>query len=321
MSSAEDARHVRSAATRIGLWVGAASAVIIAAGAVVLIAIIVLTSRPERGEIGGGGHDADQVVVDVDRVVPWVIVLGVVGVVLLGVVAWLAARRSVRPLGRALRLQRNFVSDASHELRTPLTALTSRIQILQRRYERQEPIDDTIVDLRRNAAQMDDVLTDLLLSAEAEAVSVHAATDVGACVVSAAGSLQPIATDRSVTVEIATTDAARAAIPAVTLTRVCVALIDNAVQHAPTGSTVTVSARTAEHRVEIRVSDRGGGIRSEDTERIFERFARSGETGQRRGFGLGLALVREVATRYHGSITVERTSPQGTTFLLTLPSM
>jgi signal transduction histidine kinase len=311
---------VRDAATRIGLWVGVASAFVIAAGVAVLVALIAVTSRRERDAIAGRGRDADDVVVDVDRVVPWVIVLGVIGVVLLGVVAWLAARRAVRPLAEALRLQRNFVSDASHELRTPLTALTSRIQILQRRHERQEPIDDTIVDLRRNAAQLDDVLTDLLLSAEAEAEGAPAGVDAAACAASAVRSLRPLASDRAVAIEISAVDAPIAAIPAVTLTRLCVALIDNAVQHAPTGSAVAVSVQRREGKVQIRVTDHGGGIRSEDTGRIFERFARSGETGRRRGFGLGLALVREVATRYRGSITVEQTSPRGTTFLLTLPS-
>ncbi|KAA9111142.1 sensor histidine kinase [Microbacterium rhizomatis] len=332
MSDVDDAHRVRRTARRIGLWVGAASAVVIAAGVAILVGVILLTSRPERdgggGAGGGGGErvpDGDHVIVDVDRVVPVVIVLGIIGVVLLGVVAWFAARRSVRPLAEALTLQRNFVSDASHELRTPLTALTSRIQILQRRHARDEPIDETILDLRRNAAQMDDVLTDLLLSAEADSAPVGEAADPAECAATAARSLQPIAADRSVVIDVAPAKGtagagATAMIPAVTLTRLCVALIDNAIQHAPTGSAIEVTVARADHRVEIRVSDRGGGIRPEDLERIFERFARSGETGRRRGFGLGLSLVREVATRYHGSIAVEQTSAEGTTFLLTLPS-
>ena len=72
--------------------------------------------------------------------------------------------------------------------------------------------------------------------------------------------------------------------------------------------------------MEIRVSDHGSGIDPADAERIFERFARGSETGRRRGFGLGLALVRDVLTRYSGRIEVESTSPSGTTFLITLPS-
>jgi signal transduction histidine kinase len=72
--------------------------------------------------------------------------------------------------------------------------------------------------------------------------------------------------------------------------------------------------------VQLRVSDHGPGIDQADAERIFDRFARSRETGDRRGFGLGLALVRDVVARHGGSVTIESTSPAGTTFLVRLPS-
>jgi signal transduction histidine kinase len=71
--------------------------------------------------------------------------------------------------------------------------------------------------------------------------------------------------------------------------------------------------------VELRVADSGSGIAAADRERVFERFARGADTGRRRGFGLGLALVQDVANRYGGSVAIETTSPAGTTFLLTLP--
>ena len=320
MSTADDERRVQKAAAGVGLWVGAASALIIAVGVGILVAAIIGTSRPEREGPGPERGDRDHIVVDVDRVLPWVIALGIVGVLLLALVAWLAARRSVRPLAEALRVQRNFVSDASHELRTPLTALSSRIQILQRRHERGEPIDETIADLRRNVTVMDDVLTDMLLSAEADAAPAGLAADVRACAESAAGSLRPIALERAVTIAVEVEGRPAAAMPDVTLTRLLVALLDNAMQHAPAGTPIGVSARTVGGWIEIRVADQGPGIRPADQERIFERFARAGETGSRRGFGLGLALVRELLTRYRGSVSIESTSPAGTTFLVVLPS-
>jgi signal transduction histidine kinase len=108
--------------------------------------------------------------------------------------------------------------------------------------------------------------------------------------------------------------------PQVTLTRLCVALTDNAIQHSPHGAHVLLSASSQSDHALIRVRDHGPGIPAQDRSRIFERFARSGENGRRRGFGLGLALVREAAGRYGGSITIEDTSAEGTTFLLSLPA-
>ncbi len=320
MSSAQDRARVRQSALRVGALVGAASAVAIAVGVAVLVAVLLLSARPDHDGGGGihGGHDGDRVVVDVDHVLPWVIGLGVAGVLTLSFVAWLAARWAVRPLAAALTLQRTFVADASHELRTPLTALTSRIQILERRHARGEPIEPTVTALRRDAAMMDEILSDMLIAAEGDAQSGVVA-DVEGCLALAVSSLQPLAQENGVQLAMRVPAPLRVAVPGATVTRLCVALIDNAIQHAPAGSEVFIDARAAGDVGEIRVADRGPGINSGDTERIFERFARSGETGRRRGFGLGLALVREGAARYRGAVRVEQTSPSGTTFLLTFP--
>ena len=332
MSGSADRDRVRRTARQIGLWTGVASAVVIAAGVGILIAVILATSRPQGGDRITAGtkpdgfvlNNPDHIVVDVDRVVPWVIVLGVVGVALLGLIAWLTARRAVAPLEVALQAQRDFVADASHELRTPLTALSSRVQILQRRVARGEGIDDALERLRGDTAAMDDILTELLLAAQADQGPVPAAaTDAAVAVQAAVELIRPIAESAGVELQADVGPGIAVAVPDVTLTRMCTALLDNAVQHAPRGTSVAIvvgsGGGVTRGFAEIRVVDRGPGVRAEDRERIFTRFARGPETGRRRGFGLGLALVRDVATRYGGSVGIESTSEAGTTFLLRLP--
>lgn len=320
MSVDEDRRIVRRAAVRVGTLVASASAVAIAVGVGILIAVLVTQARTEGGGHRGGPGGAgigDRFVVDLDDVLPWVVGLGVLGVVVLGLVGWAAARWSVRPLDEALRRQRAFVSDASHELRTPLTALTSRIQIVQRRLHRGEPADEPLDQLRRDAQIMDDVLADMLLTTEGEGRAGTAQVDDS--VRTATGTLTSLADEAGVRLRAPRLTSAIVAVPAVTVVRMCTALIDNAIGHAPAGSDVTITADADDHDVVIRVADGGTGIRDDDLPRIFERFARGAESGRRRGFGLGLALVREAATRYGGSIEVERTSPAGTVFALRLP--
>ncbi|MFB7844584.1 sensor histidine kinase [Microbacterium sp. NPDC056052] len=332
MSGSADRDRVRRMARQIGLWTGVASAAVIAAGVGILIAVIRATSRPQGGDrITAGSrpggfvlNDPDHIVVDVDGVVPWVIVLGVVGVALLGLIAWLTARRAVAPLAVALRAQRDFVADASHELRTPLTALSSRVQILQRRVARGEGIDDALERLRGDTAAMDDILTELLLAAQADQGPVLAAVADAAVAAQAAVELiRPIAENAGVELQPDAGPGLSVAVPEVTLTRLCTALLDNAVQHAPRGTSVAIvigpGSGASRGSAEFRVVDQGPGVRAEDRERIFTRFARGPETGRRRGFGLGLALVRDVATRYGGSVAIESTSEAGTTFLLRLP--
>ncbi|WP_314502556.1 HAMP domain-containing sensor histidine kinase [uncultured Microbacterium sp.] len=321
MSEQDDRRRVQRAALSIGVYVGVASAVVIAGGVAVLLAVILLNRRPERAEHLGlpehAGSD-DDFVIDADKILPWVVVLGVLGVLLLALVAWLGARRSVRPLAEALRLQRNFVADASHELRTPLTTLSSRIQLLQRRHDRGEPVAQTILDLRGDAAMMTDVLNDLLLAAEGGEVAGGPASVLDA-VTSAAESLRPLADEAGVALVVSSREPATVALPPVTLVRLVIALVDNAVQHSPAGSAVTVTTTVEDGAAAIRVADLGGGIRGIAPDAVFERFARSAESGRRRSFGLGLSLVRDVAVRAGGSVAVESTSDAGTTFVLRLP--
>jgi signal transduction histidine kinase len=324
VSGADDRRRVQRAALSIGLYVGIASAVVIAGGVGILIAAILLNRRPESGEhpeqpFDDHGGPGDDWVIDADRVLPVVIILGLIGVALLGVIAWLAARRAVQPLADALRVQRHFVADASHELRTPLTALTSRIQVLQRRHDRGEPVDDVLLELREDAALMTDVLNDLLLAAEGADGPAGEPASVADAVRTALASLRPVAEDAGVELTADIDRDGRVALPAVTLVRLVVALADNAVQHSPAGGQVTVRVGTDRPDAVIRVIDEGPGIRGISPDAVFARFARSAESGRRRGFGLGLSLVRDVAVRSGGSVEVERTSDAGTTFLLRLP--
>lgn len=88
----------------------------------------------------------------------------------------------------------------------------------------------------------------------------------------------------------------------------------------PEGATVAVSLGCARHRkwAQIRVSDHGPGIGG-DPERLFRRFARDDDGTAHQGYGLGLALARDVANRYGGSVAVESSSPSGTTMLLSFP--
>ncbi|MCE7481042.1 MULTISPECIES: sensor histidine kinase KdpD [Microbacterium] len=319
-----DTRRVRRAALSIGLWVGISSGVIVAIGIGVLIAVVLSTSRREGEEHGGGwvGGPAgtrDDFIVDIDVVVPTVIILGLIGVVLLGVVAAVAARRSVRPLGEALRRQRNFVADASHELRTPLTTLTSRVQVLQRRHDRGEDIGAGLTDLRHDADMMADVLNDLLIAAEGESIPDGNA-DVATAAAAAVAAVTTSAQDSEVSLTITVDQEAEVQLPVVTLVRILVALLDNAVQHSPARGTVSIHIGRDLRNVTVRVIDEGSGIEGISPDQVFERFARPRESGRPRSFGLGLSLVRDVARRAGGSIEVERSTTSGTTFLLTLPA-
>lgn len=109
----------------------------------------------------------------------------------------------------------------------------------------------------------------------------------------------------------------------VRLTQVFDNLIGNAVKYAP-GSPVMVDMKiisdNAHRSCQIAIRDQGRGIAPEHIERLFERFYRVPEDSEKvHGTGLGLYICREIIRVHDGSISVESTVGQGTTFLISLP--
>ena len=107
-------------------------------------------------------------------------------------------------------------------------------------------------------------------------------------------------------------------------TNVIFNLLDNAVKYRSDDRPLNLNVRTrniAGNKLEITVSDNGIGIKKEDLRRIFDRFYRvsTGNLHDVKGFGLGLAYVKNIVTALNGEIKVESEINQGTKFIITLP--
>jgi signal transduction histidine kinase len=103
------------------------------------------------------------------------------------------------------------------------------------------------------------------------------------------------------------------------IARILRILLDNAVRISPEGSEIMVLLSRSSD-VGISVSDQGPGVRAEERETIFRRFHRGRDTAGQAGFGLGLAIGRELAERMHGELILEETAGDGATFTLKLPA-
>lgn len=98
-------------------------------------------------------------------------------------------------------------------------------------------------------------------------------------------------------------------------------LLSNAFKHTPDNRSISLGISLSDdgHDVEIKVSDTGEGIPAEKLPHIFERFFKASETNP--GSGIGLSLVKRLVELHHGSIAVESTVGEGTTFTVTLPAV
>lgn len=252
---------------------------------------------------------------------------GLIAAVAAAVLAALMSRRAMRPMVEALALQRRFVMDASHELRTPLTLLSTRAQLLRRELtEGSGPvsISGAVDDILQDSRELTGILEDLLIAADPRETMETAPLDLTALAREAVTALDVQASAAGIALRL---EDGLVEVPVVgsrsSLLRLFTSLISNAIDHAD--EVVVVDVRTTGRDAEIRVRDDGPGFPEAMRTRAFERFATSrpgsGTASQTRHYGLGLALVADVAARHHGTVMVEPSRPGvGAVIRVTIPS-
>lgn len=217
----------------------------------------------------------------------------------------------------------DFVTNISHELKTPVGAVAVLAEALM---DETDPdvvhrlADHLVEESHRAVRTIDDLLK---LSQIESARPGDTIVDLSTVIQTAIGRGRSVDAGRGV--EISTFDApesVRIRGDERQLVSAVGNLVENAVKYSQPDDVVQVRLRVDENAVEIMVADQGIGIPGRDLDRIFERFyrvdkARSRETG---GSGLGLSIVRHVATNHGGEVLVSSQEGEGSTFVLRLPA-
>ncbi|HJP71129.1 MAG TPA: HAMP domain-containing sensor histidine kinase [Candidatus Limnocylindria bacterium] len=219
-------------------------------------------------------------------------------------------------LERSEVLRRRAASDLAHDLATPATVLESQIQAM---VDGVVPADAAQLDKARAAAAgLSSVIAQLGELTQAEAAPLQRQPErivlldlARETVAGLEALLQDGAVRASVEGEAVATVADRGQ-----LTRALRNVVANAIQHSPRGGEVRVHVSEGP---ELRVTDTGPGIEPEDLPFVFERFYRADRSRARAGSGIGLTVARELIVANGGSIEVESTGTDGTTFRISLP--
>jgi signal transduction histidine kinase len=246
------------------------------------------------------------------------------------------ARDEVGDLSRAFsimqtRLQqqeearRAFVATASHELRTPLTSLEGMLELLDEDLRDPQPdLDDARSLLERARVQsrrLGRLAADLLDLSRIDAqVQLRSEpVELGELSRAVMAEFELSSADRGVSpvLDDSAGQVWARADPG-SVARILRILLENAVRVSPYGSAVTVVLRNG-HSAQLSVCDEGPGVPPEERELIFQRFQRGRETGGQGGFGLGLAIGRELAERMGGEL-VHEDRDHGAKFTLRLPA-
>jgi signal transduction histidine kinase len=222
--------------------------------------------------------------------------------------------------------RRAFVATASHELRTPLTSLDGMLELLADDLESEPPdVEDArerVARAQQQSRRLSSLASDLLdlsrLDAELELRSEPVELGELARAVSAEFELR--AAERRLSVEIEGADGQHwvQGDPA-GLARIVRILLDNALRIAPTDTMISIRVDSEGDRESLEVADHGPGVSPEERELIFERFQRGRDHGGEAGFGLGLAIGRELAKRMAGRLLLVP-GTVGASFRLELPA-
>lgn len=206
--------------------------------------------------------------------------------------------------------QQAFASDASHQLRTPLTALRLRLEntaaVLHDQNTTAESIDQAVSEVQRLQLLVDGLLA---LARLEGAATARLPIDVDAVIAERVDLWAPLAAERDVALETSVTHGLRVEAVPNALEQILDSYLDNALEVAPTGSTVTLLTVVHESSVEFHVLDEGRGLAEAERHRAFDRFWRGKADGN--GTGLGLAIAARLAQVSGGTVRLDANVPTG----------
>ena len=229
--------------------------------------------------------------------------------------AIMAQAKANEQLAGVLTAQRRFLTDVSHQVATPLATIMTNLSIL-RRATRSGTSGQAIEDSVAEAERMKRMLGRLrsLAHADEDVPLRRELVDLAELTADVVRAYAALAGTSGVGLVTEVIAPARISADKDLLREAVANLVDNAVRFSPRGADVTLRVARGAAGPSIDVIDSGPGIEEDRLPRLFERFQRSDS-----GSGLGLAIARRVVERHGGTIHVQTTRGEGSTFTIELP--
>lgn len=232
---------------------------------------------------------------------------------------------SMRPIILSWRRQKEFVENASHELRTPLTIIQNSLEHLFTKpnhtiIEESESIAQALSETRRLTGLTSDLLTIARNDSDQQLLSKQM-INTQEYIEQLVKPFQEMAIIDGKEFILHNDATLEVPIDEKKIHQVLVILLDNALKYTNPEDKIILDSSVNHKEWLIHVKNTGPSISEEDQARIFDRFyredqSRAKETG---GYGLGLAIAKQVIEQHHGQISVSNYLPQGVDFKVQLP--
>lgn len=225
-------------------------------------------------------------------------------------------------LDDAFASQRRFLADASHELRNPLAIIRTNADLTIADPNATPEISRRAGRIQRAGDRMSRLVEDLLALARLDAPPARRKlVDLAELTDEVGDEFMAEARARGIELEWSAREEVSLVGDRPALKRALANLVDNAVRHAPAGTSVRLGSGRRDGWAWLAVVDEGPGVAAEHQERIFDRFYRLDKARSRTdgGSGLGLAIVREIVEAHQGDTRLFSEPGHGATFVVWLP--
>ena len=229
---------------------------------------------------------------------------------------------SMEMMREASRLREDFFTNITHEFRTPLTVILGLSRKIRENTEVPQSVSDKASTIERQGNRLLTLVTQLLDISKVKSVIGEPNWQHGNICAQVAMLLETYidyAANRGVTLKYHYDQAIEMDFVPDYVNKVMSNLVSNALKFTPNGGTISVNLYQRGDRLHIDVSDTGHGISSDKLAHIFEPFYTTGDTGEAKGTGIGLALTQEIISHLNGTITAESQVGKGTTFHIVMP--
>ena len=241
-----------------------------------------------------------------------------------GILSYGLARRSLKPIEKAHQAQSRFTADASHELRTPLAVMQTEIEValMDPKLTLKDAKQQLISNLEE-LAKLTGLTQGLLQLAKLDNNSLAKANiNLNEVIKSVIKQAKPRADKKAISITTKLSVNLKVAADKIAIEEALLTILDNAIKYSPEKSVISVdSTKHGDHAL-INVKDSGIGIGEEDLKHIFERFYRADTARSNQGnhgYGLGLAIAKNIIDLHSGEITATSQLNAGSTFTIKLP--
>lgn len=254
-----------------------------------------------------------------------ILIISLIGFWLISIgIAYYLSRVNMQPILKAWKKQQEFVENASHELRTPLTIIQNNLDHLFTKpnakiIDESESIAQALNETRRLTGLTSDLLTIARGDANEQTLDLTL-TDIQPFIKQVTDPFRDLATIADKNFNLSNNGKAIVKVDQKKIHQVLVILLDNALKYTKADDTISVNSYTSKKHWYIHVKNTGTSIDDADKDRIFERFYRDSvsRASETSGYGLGLAIAKQIIEDHQGTITVEDNHPSGVNFIIRL---